>query len=101
MIEVKQTGGPDPLTFEINITEDGSESRHQVTASQADMHRLASGAIPSERVIEAAFQFLLDREPKDAILRQFDITVISRYFPDFETRLPDYLHEGPGGDTAA
>jgi hypothetical protein len=101
MIEVKQSGGPDPVTFEVKVAEDGSESHHQVTASQSDMHRLSSGAMPSERVIEAAFQFLLDREPKEAILRRFDITVISRYFPDFETRLPDYLSDGPGGDAAA
>jgi hypothetical protein len=42
-------------------------------------------------VVEAAFRFLLDREPKEAILSRFDITVISRYFPEFERELPGYL----------
>jgi len=46
-----------------------------------------------ERCIEAAFRFLLDREPKESILRRFDITVISRYFTEFERALPCYLSQ--------
>jgi hypothetical protein len=42
-------------------------------------------------MIEAAFRFLLAREPKESILSRFDVIVISRYFPDFEERLADYL----------
>jgi hypothetical protein len=37
------------------------------------------------------FQFLLEREPKESILRRFDVTVISRYFPEFEREFPHYL----------
>jgi hypothetical protein len=44
-----------------------------------------------ERCLEAAFRFLLDREPKESILSRFDVTVISRYFPEFERELPRYL----------
>ena len=44
-----------------------------------------------ERCLEAAFRFLLDREPKESILGRFDVTVISRYFPEFERELPHYL----------
>ena len=33
MIEVKQTGHPDPLTFDVVIRESGNETRHQVTMS--------------------------------------------------------------------
>jgi len=51
------------------------------------------GAHTPERCIEAAFQFLLDREPKESILRRFDITVICRYFPEFEHELPSYLSQ--------
>jgi hypothetical protein len=34
---------------------------------------------------------LLDREPKEQILAQFDVSVISLYFPEFERELPKYL----------
>jgi Holliday junction resolvase-like predicted endonuclease len=44
-----------------------------------------------ERYREAAFWFLLDREPKESILRRFDVTAISRYFPEFEREMPRYL----------
>jgi hypothetical protein len=42
--------------------------------------RLTAGTHTPERCIEAAFEFLLDREPEESILRRFDVTVISRYF---------------------
>ena len=36
------------------------------------------------------FQFVLDREPKESILRRLDMAVISCYFPEFERELPRY-----------
>ncbi len=91
MIEVDCIDDGDPLTFEVVVKEGGGESRHTVTMSQADHARLApSGAAP-EVCLEAAFCFLLDREPKEAILPRFDVTVIARYFPEFERELPRYL----------
>ena len=50
-----------------------------------------AGKQTPERCLEAAFRFLLDREPKESILGCFDVTVISRYFPEFERALPRYL----------
>ena len=49
--------------------------------------------IHGQRCHEAAFRFLLDREPKDSILRRFDVTEISRYFPEFEREMPHYLSQ--------
>ena len=47
--------------------------------------------IMPERCLEAAFRFLLDREPKESILGQFDVKVILSYFPEFERELARYL----------
>ena len=63
-----------------------------MTLAAADLARLSPG-LPPERCIEAAFRFLLDREPKEAILGRFDISVISRYFPEFGRELPHYLSQ--------
>lgn len=90
MIDVKQTGTSDPLEFLVTVREGGGETRHQVTASRRDCERLGGAAAP-DRLIAAVFAFLLDREPKEAILPRFDIAVVARYFPEFEARLPDYL----------
>ena len=91
MIEVSRTGEGDPLEFEVVIRAGKGESSHHVTLAQDTWQRLTAGKHAPERCIEAAFRFLLDREPKESILGRFDVTVISRYFPEFERELPRYL----------
>ena len=72
---------PIPCEFEFVVREEDGESRHNVTMSHATCERPSRGKQEPERCIEAAFRFLLDREPKELILERFDLTVISRYFP--------------------
>jgi hypothetical protein len=91
MIEVNCTGEGDPLEFDVVVREGKGESRHRVTMAQQTWQRLTSGKQAPERCVEAAFRFLLDREPKESILARFDVTVIARYFPEFERELPRYL----------
>ena len=40
-----------------------------------------------ERLIEVSFQFLLEREPKESILRRFALPVIEHYFPEYRTEI--------------
>lgn len=91
MIEVTQTADADPLEFDVTVTEGSSETRHRVTMSRSTCTRLGGTDVDPTRCIEAAFEFLLDREPKESILRSFDVEVISRYFPEFEQKFADYL----------
>ena len=66
---------------------DGSETHHRVRVSRADLARLAPGASDPVALVEASLAFLLEREPKESILREFDLTVIERYFPDYEREI--------------
>jgi hypothetical protein len=91
MIEVRRIKEDDSLEFEVVVREGGGETRHHVTMSQETCNRLTVGKHTPERCLEAAFRFLLDREPKESILGHFDVTVISRYFPEFDRELPGYL----------
>jgi hypothetical protein len=91
MIEVRQRAGGDPLEFDVVVGEGEDKSSHRVTISRAMLSRLAAGTHAPERCLEAVFRFLLDREPKEAILRRFDVAVVSRYFPEFEREVPRYL----------
>ena len=91
MIEVRRVGAGEPFEFEVVIADGKGETRHHVTMTQATCERLTGGKHAPERCVEAAFRFLLDREPKESILGRFDLTVISRYFPEFEHELPRYL----------
>jgi hypothetical protein len=93
MIQIRLTAAGDPLEFEVIVGEGKGETRHHVTMSQETCDELTGGEYTPERCLEAAFQFLLDREPKESILRRFDVTVISRYFPEFQRELPKYLSQ--------
>ena len=76
--------------FKVTVTDDRSTTTHRVTADPVEIERLGSGA-SAEELIGASFRFLLDREPKESILRQFDLTVIPSYFPEYDHRIGDYL----------
>ena len=91
MIDVTQTADADPLAFRVVVRDAKGESRHDVTMTRATLARLAGEERTPTQCVEAAFRFLLDREPKEAILSRFDVDVISRYFPEFERALPDYF----------
>ena len=60
-----------------------STAESDVTVSAADLERLAAGRSP-EAFVRACFEFLLEREPKESILRAFDVGEIGTYFPGFE-----------------
>jgi hypothetical protein len=91
MIQVLRRREGDPLEFEVVVHEGASETRHRVAISRAAAERLGGGRHTPEQCLEAAFRFLLDREPKEAILARFDVDVIAGYFPEFERELPGYL----------
>jgi hypothetical protein len=63
---------------------DGSETHHRVHVSRADLALLAPGAPDPVRLVEVSFAFLLEREPKESILREFDLAAIGRCFPEYE-----------------
>jgi hypothetical protein len=90
-IAVKLVADGDPLEFEVVVREGNGETRHHVTIARTLCDKLTAGKHTPEACLNAAFRFLLDREPKESILRRFDVMVISRYFPEFERELPKYL----------
>ena len=84
--------GIEPLggnAYRVTVSSGGSSTAHEVTATPGDMEHF--GAATPEALIEASFRFLLDREPKESILREFDLAVIPRYFPEYETTIIEYL----------
>ena len=94
MIEVRRVAEGDHLAFEVVVKGGRGETRHHVTMSRETYQRLTASKHPPEQCVEAAFRFLLDREPKESILQRFDVEIIGRYFPEFERELPRYLAEG-------
>ena len=75
-------------TCEVTLSQAGrTVSTHSVRVPAADLARLAPGSASPEDLVERSFAFLLEREPPGSILRAFDLGVISRYFPEYESEI--------------
>jgi len=80
-----------PTTIEVVVSENNSKTTHQVTVPDALYQKLTNGTISKEECVSAAFKFLLERESKESIMRQFELSVISEYFPEFERVFGEYV----------
>lgn len=69
-------------TFLIDVGTGAEKTTHEVTASEEDIRSYGGSATP-ERLIHQSFEFLLEREPQESILRSFPLPVIERYFPEY------------------
>ena len=90
-IQVEKEEQADGYAFQVTVQEPGSQTEHRVTLSKNDYHRLSGGEASPEALVEESFHFLLERESKESILRSFDLTVISRYFPSYEREIAGRL----------
>ncbi|TAK02675.1 MAG: hypothetical protein EPO36_01550 [Chloroflexota bacterium] len=67
--------------------DDGSRTSHDVSVSREDVARLSPGATDPTDLVRRSFEFLLAREPKESILRTFELPAIGRYFPEYESTI--------------
>lgn len=77
----------DATHFRVRVFDAGGESAHEVTLDPGDYEKLTGGAVEASELIRKSFQFLLERESKESILRRFDLSVIGRYFPEYEREI--------------
>ena len=73
----------DGWSCRVTVAEAGGSTQHEVTVSPAELRRLAAELDDPRRLVEASFAYLLEREPKESILRNFAISEIERYFPSY------------------
>jgi hypothetical protein len=77
----------DGTHYRVRVTDASSQSSHEVALNEADRTKFGGQDILPEELIRRSFEFLLEREPKESILTRFDLSVISRYFPEFEAEM--------------
>ena len=66
----------------------GSQTTHQGTMDKDYyMDLTEKGSTIPEEFVKKSFEFLLERESKDSILRQFDVAQINDYFPEYEKEI--------------
>lgn len=72
--------------FQVDVSDRGQQTRHRVSVPE----RLGGIEVAdegAERAVRESFQFLLERESPASILRQFSLSDISRYFPEYPQEL--------------
>lgn len=84
-IGVTCTGADGAWTCAVRVSEPSGWTDHEVFISEVDLPpSMAAPPIDEvERLIELTFAYLLEREPKESILRRFDLSVVEQYFPDY------------------
>ncbi len=73
--------------YRVTVSEGSGSTSHLVTIKPKDYERITSGKINRAELVKMSFEFLLEHEPKESILQQFDLMLIARYFPAFEREM--------------
>jgi hypothetical protein len=87
MITAEVTSDGAVLMLSVRVAGEGSETRHEVTLSHRDLARLGRPGESAASFVTRCFDFLLEREPKESILKRFDVSVIADYFAEFEEEI--------------
>ena len=74
--------------FEITVKAN-QITKHVVNVTDEMLFNLTKNNISKEELLNFSFNFLLEREPNTLILSSFDLTVISKYFPEYTKRVRD------------
>ena len=89
--------GDNIWSYNVEITESngsGTQTRHKVIMDKEYYTRITNGIIIGpEDFVKKSFEFLLKREDKDSILKEFDIKQISDYFPEYEQEIKSMIGE--------
>ena len=75
--------------FEITVNADRI-TKHVVSVTDQMLLNLTNNKISKEELLNFSFNFLLEREPNTSILSKFDIIVISKYFPEYISKVENY-----------
>jgi hypothetical protein len=90
-ITVSVSEAKETYECDVKVQEAGGQTEHTVTVKKTDYERLTEGSATPKELVAESFRFLLEREPKESILRSFDLTVINRYFPEYEREIKQRL----------
>jgi len=68
------------------IGDDAGATTHEVSVDRDTLDDIAPGT-PPEDLVRTSFEFLLEREPREAIMRQFELPIIGRFFGDYRDEM--------------
>lgn len=74
-------------SFLVEVEEDGGALEYLVSLDKEYWGKLTGGKIKPNELIHRSFEFLLEREPKESILKEFNLELINKYFPEYESEI--------------
>ena len=83
-------------SYHIEVTESdgsGSQTRLKVSMDKGYYEKISNGIIGPEDFVKKSFEFLLKREDKYSILKEFNIKQIREYFSEYETEIKKTISE--------
>ncbi|MGH7927940.1 MAG: hypothetical protein ACREQV_09115 [Candidatus Binatia bacterium] len=85
-IDVKRLKA-DASLFEVTVLDIDGSSSHRITVTPATCDSLGIASSRTEDLVRESFEFLLEREPRSSIMRDFELMVIARYFPEYRDQI--------------
>lgn len=90
-IKIKKEGeNKNEWQFEVEVEENSSKTIHLVKVDKDYFSKFSARFSSAEELVRKSFEFLLKRESKESILKEFDLAVISRYFSEYEREIIKY-----------
>jgi len=79
--------------YSVIVKEDNIETEHEVSIEKDYYEKLTSKKSSPDQLVKFSFHFLLEREPKESILKKFNLNEIQKYFPGYESEVIRHLSE--------
>ena len=90
-IEVKGRKTENGWEFEVEVKEGNTKTRHKVRVNRSFYQKITQAKTPPETLVKKSFEFLLEREPAESILPEFNLEQISGYFPEYQEEIVSKL----------
>lgn len=70
----------------VTVGDDPGATTHEVIVDRETLEDMAPGVTPEE-LVRVSFEFLLEREPRESIMRSFELPIIGRFFGDYRDEI--------------
>jgi len=82
VVEQKEERG-DGWIFDVEV----EGATYVVTVPKEYWQKITGSKEEPESLVRRSLEFLLAREPKESILKEFELPVIQKYFPEYESKI--------------
>jgi hypothetical protein len=72
-----------PGEFGVECREGDTTTNHKVSVPERMLDDIGLPRLDPLHLVEESFEFLLEREPNTSIMKEFALTDIARFFPEY------------------